>query len=427
MTTHYLFIEQNWYESYLAKQRILTGEEVEAAIQIQTDGVGGNSVLSISDDTARIEMKGMLTNKEPSFFDMIFGIQKTTYASLLSAIQAVSENSGIKKVELGVDSPGGEVNGTDDVYQAVSALAKDREVVAINEGTMASAAYYISSAADRIVSTSPMNQSGSIGVVTEAIDNTKALEKAGRDRIILVNRESLKKAPDLQTEEGKDVVLKVLGDMYGVFRDRVVQGRGDRFPAKAIDKTEGQIFLAQEAIEIGLIDAIDEKAVPKFDSSAESTNIGNENGDNITPAVAGKQEEIKMDLQQFLAENPAAAREYQAKLDEAKTQGKDEANAAHEARVKAASPILQSGEYHDKVKNLAADVILGKATAESLLTVVASVDAIREERNSGDAAASSEAVGGSSTNGTGTTPVPEDGVINDEADYQALLKEEGHI
>lgn len=101
-------------------------------------------------------------------------------------------------------------------------------------------------------------------------------------------------------------------------------------------------------------------------------------------------------LSDFLAENPAAMAEFEAKLNSAKTaeyeRGKQEAQGSVAARVKKAQPYL-TADYPDSIKVLAADVVAGESEASALVAAVAAVDAVIGQQNANVAADESDESG----------------------------------
>jgi len=133
-------------------------------------------------------------------------------------------------------------------------------------------------------------------------------------------------------------------------------------------------------------------------------------------AVLDENEGEKMDLAELLAANPDALKAYEAKIAEAREAGKAEAREEMESRNRETSPIL-SGEYPDKVKEIARGVLEGKNSIAELKAAVSVVDAIKEADNNRSAEGESDDQGG-------TPPVApsggeSDGTISTEEEYQA--------
>ena len=85
----------------------------------------------------------------------------------------------VKSILLDIDSPGGAVDGTADLANFIHASRGEKSIVAFTDGMMASAAYWIGSAADRMFISGDTTEVGSIGVVATHVDVSGAEEKAG--------------------------------------------------------------------------------------------------------------------------------------------------------------------------------------------------------------------------------------------------------
>jgi len=97
--------------------------------------------------------------------------------SILSDIKQSDQNPSIRSILLVVDSPGGQVTGTDLLADAIAKC--ETPVVAYIEGMAASAAYWIVSGAKRIIASSDLDRIGSIGTMLLVEDLQPAFEKLG--------------------------------------------------------------------------------------------------------------------------------------------------------------------------------------------------------------------------------------------------------
>lgn len=157
-------------------------------------------------------------------------------------------------VVIDMDSPGGEVYGTRTISEMIASSPKP-VVTCVNDGMMASAGYYIGSKSSAIVSTSPTDWIGSIGVYWTLVNPKGAYEKEGYQLIEVYSPDSPDKNKDIRDAfEGKTAgiaqSLKVF-DKY--FMESVKQGRGDKLDHDAL---KGGMFFANEAKDAGLIDDI---------------------------------------------------------------------------------------------------------------------------------------------------------------------------
>ena len=130
-----------------------------------------------------------LTNGKPSVKISVGGQNKIALVKLegilLSSEQIVNElndyadDSSIKAIVIRIDSPGGGVVPSQEIYNAVKrARQEGKKVVASMGSVAASGGYYVAAAADLIVA-NPGTMTGSIGVKMEFANIEKLLEKIG--------------------------------------------------------------------------------------------------------------------------------------------------------------------------------------------------------------------------------------------------------
>lgn len=184
-----------------------------------------------------------------------FGGTSTVAARV--AVREAMRAGDVHGVILRIDSPGGHVAGTQELFDDVRALARKKPVHAYIEDLGASAAYWVASAAGKI-SANRMAEVGSIGVFGILEDRSKMYEKRG----IVVHRVA---SGDLKGQgvDGLEVGPEVLEEaqrlvdaMAGSFLADVRGQRGVISDESWGQISRGGIFTAAEAKELGLIDGI---------------------------------------------------------------------------------------------------------------------------------------------------------------------------
>jgi ClpP class serine protease len=173
--------------------------------------------------------------------------------SLLNDVKVADQNPNISCIVIVVDSPGGQVAGTDLLAEAIR--NSTTPVIAFIDGLAASAAYWIISGADKIIASSDLDRIGSIGTMLMVEDLRPALEQLG------VKFHEV--YASLSTEKNKDF-NEVLEGNYNEYRKNVLDVINQKFLATIrehrpeVDKAAltGKIFFAPEAIQMGLIDEI---------------------------------------------------------------------------------------------------------------------------------------------------------------------------
>jgi len=141
-----------------------------------------------------------------------------------------------------------------------------------------------------------------------------------------------------------------------------------------------------------------------------------------TPANAGKNisEVASMNLDELLAQNPAAKSEFNKKLEDAEKAGYEKGKTDMRAMADKASAFIGNKNYPDQIGVMAVKVIKGEKTMDALDALVSSADMIKEMQASNAAQAESAATGGHAELGRATGQLS--GAIQTEADFQAELK-----
>ena len=184
-------------------------------------------------------------------------------ASEVSAAVARAQKDNVDAVLLRVDSPGGGVTPSDRIDHDLQKLRDaDIPVFASYGGISASGGVYVSARCERIMA-EPTCVTGSIGVIASVLTMEGLAEKIGVEANSVVATRSPEKAVanDLwRNWDEKDYakIRKILDAAYDRFRMLVEEGRSERL-AEGVDFDDlcnGNVFTANEALELGLIDAI---------------------------------------------------------------------------------------------------------------------------------------------------------------------------
>ncbi|WP_375418137.1 S49 family peptidase [uncultured Hymenobacter sp.] len=177
---------------------------------------------------------------------------------LVSMLQAASRDPEVSAIVLDIDSPGGQVDGTEEFAEAVRRSSKP--VVAYGDGLVASAAYWIAAQCSYIfLNSASTGYAGSLGVLCMSIDQTVFLEKQGYKVEILRSTRAVDKARLNPVEPLSDAVRAVVQadlDQIGeTFIAAVERGRAGKLSTKE-DVFTGKVYRGAEAKKHGLVDAI---------------------------------------------------------------------------------------------------------------------------------------------------------------------------
>ena len=205
--------------------------------------------VDIRNGIAVMHIDGTLTYRS-SFWKAFFGVD--TYNSIGNAFDELIANDSVKGIVLSIDSPGGEIKGVSDLADHIFAArgTKPCGIVAHSAATMCSAAYWIASACENIVASS-VAQVGSIGVM--------GILGGNEDKSVTYLRSNLSpnKNLDPNTPEGRSAIEKNLDAMAKVFVEALAKNRNSDFDSVLERYGQGKVFVGQEALEAGMVDAID--------------------------------------------------------------------------------------------------------------------------------------------------------------------------
>lgn len=194
-----------------------------------------------------------------------------------AAVDHILDTRHIKGVVLRVNSPGGGVTASDEIWYQIERLKQARlPVVASYGGVAASGGYYISCGADHIMAQETCI-TGSIGVIAQIFTMEGLMDKIGIQPVTLVATDSPEKAVGNDmfrqwNEHDQQKILTMLDASYEIFNRRVADGRGhvvaDREQLNGL--ANGSIYTAQEALDGGLIDSIGylDDAIARLESMA---------------------------------------------------------------------------------------------------------------------------------------------------------------
>ncbi len=177
---------------------------------------------------------------------------------VLDQLKMYQENPTVKAIVLRVDSPGGLVAPSQEIYQALAEIkSKGEQKLVVSMGTVAaSGGYYVACVADKIVA-NPGTLTGSIGVIMQFANIEGLFEKIGLSaRVIKTGPHKDIGSPVREmTAEEEQILQAVLDDVYDQFLEAIVAGRGmERDKVQTL--ADGRIFTGRQAKELGLVDEL---------------------------------------------------------------------------------------------------------------------------------------------------------------------------
>ncbi len=200
----------------------------------------GGRKFSNSDKVAVVKLEGVIT--DPTEID--------------EQLREVSERDDVKAVVLRINSPGGAVGPSQEIYGEVQKLRKSKVVVASMGAVAASGGYYVAVAANKIVA-NPGTITGSIGVIVEFVNAEELLGKLGIKGYVVKSGQFKDTGSPLRgmTDAERKYLQALVNDVNGQFVRAVADGRN--LKVEDVEKiADGRIFTGAQAKELGLIDSL---------------------------------------------------------------------------------------------------------------------------------------------------------------------------
>lgn len=173
-------------------------------------------------------------------------------------LKRFSENPSVKAIVLRIDSPGGGVVPSQEIYDAVRQVRSktSKTVIASMGNVAASGGYYIAAATDRIVA-NPGTLTGSIGVIMETANVEGLLQKIGIEGVVIKSGKFKDVGSPLRkmSEEERGLMQAVMDDVHKQFIEAVAEGRAMEL-AEAQVLADGRIFTGRQAKEAKLVDEL---------------------------------------------------------------------------------------------------------------------------------------------------------------------------
>lgn len=176
---------------------------------------------------------------------------------VVQLLHAAEEEESIKVILLRIDSPGGAVAPTQEIYEEVRRIDKKKPVFASFGSIAASGGYYIGAAARKIYA-NPGSLTGSIGVIMQFADLSElfAFAKYKPDLIKAGKYKDIGSPNRPMTDEERSILTASLAVTHKQFINDIVKVREDRLLKKPEEFAQGQIFNGEEALAIGLVDEL---------------------------------------------------------------------------------------------------------------------------------------------------------------------------
>lgn len=190
---------------------------------------------------AVVEIDGIIIESEP----------------VVEELKSHAENQAVRAVVVRINSPGGVVAPTQEIYAAMRRVAREGKPVVASLGPVAaSGGYYLAAASDRIYA-SPGTLTGSIGVMMQMATIEGLLKKAGVEYVVVKSGKykDIGSFSRTMSPEERRLLQTLLDDVYNQFVDAVVEGR--KLTREAVmGFADGRIVSGRQAITLGMVDVL---------------------------------------------------------------------------------------------------------------------------------------------------------------------------
>ncbi len=198
-------------------------------------------VSAFGEKIAVIELKGVITSSE----------------DVVKQFKKYRDNRSIKAIVFRVDSPGGAVVPSQEIYEEVRKTREARKPVIVSMGSLAaSGGYYVSCGATKIVANRG-TLTGSIGVISQFIQLDQLLNKIGISSSTVKSGKFKDSGSPLRkfSEEDKKYWEELIQDTYKQFLTVVERER--QIPhEKLLAIADGRVYSGEQAHELGLVDTL---------------------------------------------------------------------------------------------------------------------------------------------------------------------------
>jgi len=212
------------------------------------EGTGTDKVLIIP-------VKGVITAQSSM---KLFQETQSVVESVTQQLEQARDDNDVKAVILEINSPGGGITASDIIYKEILEFKEKttKKIIVSMQDVAASGAYYISAAADQIIS-HPTTVTGSIGVIMPLLNITDLVEKYGIKDTSVKSGDMKNIGSPLKkmSYAEKKVLLDIVDEMYTRFLNIIADGRN--MEIEDVRKlSDGRIYTGKQALENGLVDQL---------------------------------------------------------------------------------------------------------------------------------------------------------------------------
>ncbi len=223
----------------------------------QSSGQGYKHLYGSGDNQiAVINLQGVIMESStPTAFAQE---QVITPDGVTRVFESLQTNDQVKAIVLRINSPGGSVTATEEIYQLILHYRQrlNMPIVASFGETAASGGYYIGLAADQIVANST-SLTGSIGVILQTINVSELANRYGVQNVVIKSGDNKNLLDPLEPVDPQQIALlqQTVDEAYGLFTNRILERREIESAALA-QVADGRVLSGEQAKARGLVDSV---------------------------------------------------------------------------------------------------------------------------------------------------------------------------
>jgi protease-4 len=229
------------------------------ASAFRSDVNSGPKVLYGSGDNqiAVIDITGIITETDASGSPLA-ATTSTSSRRILSVLETIKQSEEVKAVILRINSPGGSVTASEEIYQIISQFKADTgiPVIVSMADVAASGGYYVALAGDHIIASST-TLTGSIGAIIQSINFKDLANNFGVRSVTITsgpNKDMLNPLEEVNPQQIQ-ILQQLVNEAYNLFLNRVSEGRAlPRQQLQAI--ADGRVISGLQARQAGLVDQV---------------------------------------------------------------------------------------------------------------------------------------------------------------------------
>ncbi len=243
-----------------------TGVRLEEPVPRFREIVVERGTRLVPDRIALITMRGLISSSIPG------NVSDSMVEDMRLALQQARDDSRVKAIVLEIDSPGGEVTASDQIYNAVTKARARKPVIVYMDSLAASGGYYIACGGKYLMA-NETTITGSIGVIIQTLNYEQLFNKVGLASVVFKSgkfKDILNGARPMTPEE-RELIQRFVMETYDKFLGIVSKERS--IPADTLRNNiaDGRIISGKEALNVKLIDGVGQIE----DAFAKARQLGN--------------------------------------------------------------------------------------------------------------------------------------------------------